>query len=922
MRLRFVRPAILPVLLSIFLLPGTLWAQDQGTIQGTVTAAESGEPMAGAAVSAVGTARGVFTGPDGNYTLEIGPGTYTIRASFIGYTIPEERVTVVAGETITVDFQLEIGGLVAEPIVAIGSRTERTTIETPVPIDVVPAEIIRETPQLELNQILTLLVPSYNASNQTIGDGSDHINPASLRGLGPDQTLVLINGKRRHTNALTHVNGTFGRGTVGVDMNAIPTVAIQQVEVLRDGAAAQYGSDAIAGVVNVVLRSPTEEDGLQLNMVAGGNLAEGDGEQVMVDGSYGFRIGQRGHFSVFGQYLDRNRTNRSGNWTGDIFPGISGTAETNAELQRRGLTRADFSMKTGQSDARVGWGWFDAAVPISADAEVYAFGGLSVRDGRATGFFRLPDSEARVVPEIYPNGFLPQIASGINDGSVSGGVRGRLGGWDVELSGTFGGNAFQWNIENTNNASLGTASPITFDAGRLAFKQAVGNLDVVRLLDTGGKLKYLSLVFGSEFRAENYQIQDGEFGSWSLGNGGDVPGVDFDTTSTGSPKAAGSQVFPGFQPSNRVNRNRNSIAGYLGFESEITDRFLLDIGGRLENYSDFGTAVTGKLAMRYRIGEAFYLRGAISNGFRAPSLNQIWFNNISTQFVFDSGGNLVPEQVLTANNQSTVTKAFGIPDLDKETSLNASAGFTTQPLDNFSVAVDGYYITIDNRIVLTSRFTDSNPAVAAILAPFSSLGVSQVQFFSNVIDTKTYGIDIVLNWATRFNNAGVLNLFGSANFGKTELRKVNVPQSLRGVIGNDCANLDDLTSCTLFNREEQNRVETALPRQKFNLGARYNQGRFSGLLAMAYFGKIYYRPNDSSLDEEFSARAILDLGLGFELWRGVSISAGANNLLNTFPGEQQLDANRSGERFIYSRRVTQYGMNGGFYYAGLSFNLH
>ncbi len=918
MRLRFVRLAF-PLVLSLFLLPGVLWAQ-QATIVGTVTDAMSGDPVAGVAVSVAGTARGVFTNSTGNYELQIAPGTYTVRASFIGYAIPEARVTVAAGATVTQDFQLEIGGLVAEPIVAIGSRVERTATETPVPIDVIPATIIAETPQLELNQILTLVVPSFNASHQTIGDGTDHINPASLRGLGPDQTLVLVNGKRRHTNALTHVNGTFGRGTVGVDLNSIPTVAIERVEVLRDGASAQYGSDAIAGVINIVLKDLTEEDGLQINAVAGGNLAEGDGEQVMVDGSYGFRIGQGGYFSVFGQYIDRNRTNRSGDWTGDIFPGISGDAATNAELQRRGLTRADFSMKTGQADARVGFGWFNSAIPISQDAEVYASGGLSVRDGDATGFFRLPNSEARVVPEIYPNGFLPIISTGITDGSVTGGVRGRLGGWDVDLSGTFGGNSFQFNIENTNNASLGTSSPISFDAGRLGFRQAVGNLDVVRLLDTGGKLKYLSLVFGAEFRAENYRIDDGEFASWSLGNGGPIPGVDFDTTSSGSPKAAGSQVFPGFQPSNRVNRNRNSIAGYLGFESEINDKILLDIGGRVENYSDFGTAVTGKLALRWEIARNLFFRGAISNGFRAPSLNQIWFNNISTQFVL-VGGSLVPEQVLTANNLSTVTKAFGIPALDKEKSINASAGFTTSPVQNLSITLDGYFIRIDDRIVLTSRFTNSDPTVAAILAPFASLGVSQVQFFSNVIDTETYGLDLVVSWAKQLGNSAILNIFGSANFGKTEVKKINVPPSLQNV-----SDIDRL----LFNREERNRVETALPQQKFTLGTRYEQGRFSGLLALAYFGKIYYRPvlpagvgpnSPNTLDEEFGARAILDLGLFYELWRGVTLSAGANNLLNTFPAEQLNPVNRSGERFIYSRRVTQYGMNGGFYYAGLSFNL-
>ncbi|MCK5412213.1 MAG: TonB-dependent receptor plug domain-containing protein, partial [Gemmatimonadetes bacterium] len=541
----------------------------QGAIQGTVRDAGTGEPIATATVLVVGTARGSFADENGNYRIDLSAGTYTIRAALIGYEAVSRRVTVVAGETATVDFELPVGGLVADELVVIGSRTARTEFNSPVPIDVISEAEIRESAHVEVNQILRELVPSYNASHQTIGDGTDHINPASLRGLGPDQTLVLINGKRRHTSSVVHVNGTFGRGTVGVDLNSIPPAAIQRIEVLRDGAAAQYGSDAIAGVINIVLKDQTES--LQATIM-GGVTGEGDGAEGFVDANFGFPIGDRGFFNITAEFLNRERTNRSEPEERDIFPGISGTEATDAELARLGLTREDFSMKTGQAKAQFGAGFFNMVVPISESAEVYSFGGITHRKGRATGFYRLPNSEARVVSEIFPNGFLPQINPDIDDASIAAGVRGSRGGWDLDGSIAFGTNSWRWNIENTNNASQGAASPTTFDAGRYVFSETVGNVDAVKLIDTKGALQSLSLVLGAEFRVERFEEEAGEPASFLLGNGGDIPGVDFDTTSTGGPKDPGSQVFFGRTPENEADRFRNSFAGYVGLESQITDK--------------------------------------------------------------------------------------------------------------------------------------------------------------------------------------------------------------------------------------------------------------------------------------------------------------------------------------------------------------
>ncbi len=431
-------------------------------------------------------------------------------------------------------------------------------------------------------------------------------------------------------------------------------------------------------------------------------------------------------------------------------------------------------------------------------------------------------------------------------------------------------------------------------------------------------MKSLSLVLGSEYRVENYEIEAGQPESYLLGNGGDISGVDFDTTSTGAPKAAGSQVFPGFQPANEVDRFRTNISGYAGLESELSDQFLLDVGGRYENYSDFGSTVTGKIAGRYQVAEPFALRGAVSNGFRAPSLHQFWFNNVSTQFLFDAvSGTLEPVQVVTTNNLSQVTRAFGVPDLDEETSINVSAGFIARPMPNLSITADYYRIDIDDRIVLTSLFANSDPIVAQILEPFSREGVSQAQFFANAVDTKTQGVDLVVSYATTVG-LGTLDLSGSVNFTDTKVERINVPAELAQIFAG--GDLEAVRS-RLFNREEGNRLETALPREKLNLSARFTQGPLSLYGAAAFFGEIEFRPTNPDLDEDFGAKTIFDADVSYQIFPGVRLSVGGNNVFNTFPDEHEKDANIDRGRFPFSRRVTQYGSNGGFYYGRLRLTL-
>src|SRR5438094_923858 len=785
---------LLPLAALLLALP--LAAQQTGTVSGTVVATESGAPLVGASVVIVGTARSVLTNEKGQYHLSAPPGAHRVRARLIGYDAAEQRVTLTAGQTVTADFKLVATPLSLNEVVVVGARTSRTAVETPVPVDVISAQEIADNGQTEVNQILATLAPSFNASHQTIADGSDHINPASLRGLGPDQVLVLVNGKRRHSSALVHVNGTFGRGTVGVDLNAIPTAAIDRIEVLRDGAAAQYGSDAIAGVINIVLKQQAEHLDLTTTAgtTAGGTSVSDigsahDGDQIRTEVDYGFKVGDRGFFNVAGEYLDRGATSRAAPYSGnDIFRGVTTQAGTDSALTANGLTRQDFTIRLGQAAATEGMAFYNTVVPLGENAEFYSFGGISHRNGVAAGFYRLPSQEARVVPQLYPFGFLPEIRTMLDDNSGAAGVRGGLNGWDVDFSVTHGTNALHYFVEHSDNASMGTASPTNFDAGRLTFGQTVGNLDLVRPLGARGGFRSLSFVAGGEFRREEYRIDAGEVASWQLGNGGSLPGIDFDTTSAGRPKESGAQVFPGFQPANELDRSRNSVSVYGGLESQVSERFLVDVGGRLESYSDFGRRFNWKVASRLEVAPRIAVRGAASTGFRAPSLAQ-----------------------------------------------------------------------------------------------------------------------------------GTLNLTGSATFTKTDVERVNVPQAMADSFTS--GNLDTVR-VRILNPEDRNRLEDALPRQKGSVQARWLRGRLGALGRATYYGAIeYHNPTGPANDEHFGAKTLFDLDVGYQVSAGVRLAVGGSDIFNTLPDQQKKATNISLGRFIYSRRVTQFGISGGFYYARLQLTL-
>ncbi|MFT5646498.1 MAG: iron complex outermembrane receptor protein [Aureispira sp.] len=917
------------------------------------------------------TSNGTTTDADGKYSIMAKIGDI-LQFSYVGLETKNIKVT---GST--VNAVLSESGVALQDVVILGSRsTARTITESAVPIDVISMkDIATQGPQVNLNQILNYVAPSFTSNTTTIADGTDHVDPASLRGLGPDQVLVLVNGKRRHSSSLVNVNGTFGRGSVGTDLNAIPSGAIKKIEILRDGAAAQYGSDAIAGVINIVLKENTGE--LQLNVTNGANFSKNaneqtggvDGATTNVSANYGVALGEKGGYINFtGDFDVRQDYNRMKEWEGSIYnkyntverfanndgaslsdlldddvadvntyaaaagftpAGSSLTKDelrailrddnTTAELAARGQDRTDFNMRVGQSKVRSGRFFANFSLPLDNNGtEIYSFAGLGSRTGNSAGFFRLPNQERTYTP-AYIDGFLPEINSTISDQSFAIGIRGKIKDWNVDFSNAWGKNGFDFTIGNTFNASQQGASPTTFDAGGFAFTQNTTNLDVSKHYEE--VMSGFNVAYGGEYRLENYEIIAGEESSYTqytasgqaITLASQVPSKDF----FGRNRPGGSQVFPGFGPKNELSRGRNSIAGYLDLEADITEKFLLSFATRFEDYSDFGSTLNFKLASRLKVTDNVNIRGAVNTGFRAPSLHQINFNSTST--IFDNKGN--PQEVGTFSNDSRAAKLLGIPQLKEETSRSASLGFTAKiPSAKLTVTVDGYFVAIDDRVAYTGTFSPktaggvpvdaANAELAALLTQANASGAA---FFANAIDTESKGVDIVISHKINLGENTTLKSDLSGTFSQT---------NRVGAIKSSQVLKDAGLETTYFNEESRIYLERAVPRTKVNLSNSLTVGKLNVFLRNVYFGEVTEATTTIANQQVFGTKIVTDLSLGYKASDAVTFTVGANNLLDVYPDKADAKfGNRSDGRFDWSRRASQFGIGGRFLFARVSFNL-
>lgn len=775
----------------------------------------------------------------------------------------------------------------------VGSRnTKRTVVNSAVPIDVINVkDVTTQSGKLEINELLQYVAPSFNANKQSGSDGADHVDPASLRGMGPDQTLVLINGKRRHQSSLINLFGTRGRGNTGTDLNAIPASAIKRIEILRDGAAAQYGSDAIAGVINIVLNDNIDQltgsvSYGAFNTNAQGNFLPGttntknyfldqngngntvgkyknlDGQSLKVAANYGTALGKKGGFVNFtGEYLNKEKTLRPG---------------------------YDFRKGFGEAGIQ-GFNFFgNMVLPVSDKTEFYAFGGRNYRDTDAYAFTR-NDGE-RVVESIYPGGYTPRITSKIIDNSIAAGFRTKTAsGWKIDLSNTFGKNLFHYYIKGTLNASLEGASPTQFDAGGHSLSQNTTNLDFSKNYDS--VLNGMNLAFGAEFRTEQFGIFAGEVGSYATYDTHGLP-ITNPLTQTapidaisGNPRPGGSQGFPGYSPANEINKSRSNVSLYTDAELDVTKSLLVSTAVRYENYSDFGSTLNGKIAARLKATDNINFRGSLSTGFRAPSLAQVYYNLHFTNF--SSAG---ATEVLLAPNDSPVTRAFGINKLNEEKAVNGSLGVTAN-FGAFTATVDGYFINVKDRIVLTGYFD----------ASALNLGVSAAQFFTNAVDTKTAGVDLVLAWK---------KTIGESRFGATLVGNIN-DMSITNVKNGS------LDEGTFFGKREKAFLLASAPKSKFGLNLNYSRKKLDAGMAFTRFSKVVLY---DYADEEdvYSAKVVTDLTVGYKLSKQLKLSVGANNLFNIYPDKQDEQGNTEAGGYW---DAVQMGFSGAYYYTRLGFTF-
>ena len=915
---------ILKQLMTVTFILFSLYGSAQnGTIKGLVKGMDG--PLAGASVM-VGT-NGVVTDESGRYSINVNPGRRSVTVNYVGYLSQTSTIQVGQGETVTLDFNLQANANLSE-VVVIGSRSSpRTQLSSAVPVDVIDiAKLAESAPQVSLNQILNYAAPSFTSNTQSLGDGTDHIDPASLRGLGPDQVLVLINGKRRHTSSLVNVNGTFGKGTVGTDLNSIPVSAIEKIEILRDGASAQYGSDAIAGVINIILKKTVNQLNFSVNggqystKSNGENFSDGKSVQVALD--YGLPIGEKGGFINFaGSYDYREPTNRSGEYQGAIYQTYPGGAnKTDSFLQATGTTRRDYSLVVGQSQLRSGQFFYNASLPVSNNAEIYTFGGLGYRKGLSPGFYRYPNNPRNVI-DIYPMGFLPYIGSDIYDRSVAMGIRGKSNDWDIDFSNTYGQNQFMFGVENSLNASLLKASPTSFNAGGPKFTQNTINLDISRPFNW---LAGTNVAFGSEYRFERYQLIPGAENSYTNygtarqvgidGNGDPIlipdPKGPINTLfgPDGSPRAGGSQVFPGFRPENAVNASRNSIAAYADVEFNFTAQFMADAAVRFENYSDFGSTTNGKLALRYKVTDKIVLRASGSTGFRAPSLQQRYYANTAT--VFSDG---VPNDVGVFPNNSRAAKLVGIPSLVPEKSKAVSAGITGD-LGAVKFTIDGYITRIDDRVIYTDQFSGSNAPGASdadkeLYQILLQANATRAQFFANAINTETKGIDVVISYSKTLGS-GQFRADLSGTISKTkQVGDIRTSELLKG------------KENIYFSNSNKVYLENAVPNEKANLSLNYNIKGFNIFLRNNYFGGVTEPTNILENQQKFDPRVVTDISLGYKITPQVSVTIGSNNVLDVYPEKISVAANSGSGQYIYSRGATQFGFNGRYIFGRLEISL-
>ena len=913
---RWIHAAVLCAAFLTCLAIGTAAAQT-GQISGTVSDS-TGAPLTGAEVRVDGTTLHAPTDEHGKYTLaNVPPGTYTVRALLLGFRASTQSVTVADGATAQADFALHLSPIEVQGVeVVVGSRAHHTAAdELAVPVDVYPSEELHRQGTTETSQALQSVSPSVNFPHQSVTDATDVVRPFTLRGLSPDHTLVLMDGWRRHQTALvnTFAYGT-NAGSSGVDLNAIPSSAIDRVEVLRDGASAQYGSDAIAGVVNIVPRGGKFAP--FASFTAGQYMAGRypyDGKTANVNAGWGLGLG-RGSIALFAEMLDREPTNRA--WADPFETSGTGVADVVSSdgkvitknnpvdqpnyhwgdgLERDLLTLADLKLPIGQSEHNL----------------IYGTGTYSFRRGNGEGYRRY-ETDPRNWPTIYPLGFLPEFHPDATDYSVDGGLKRSAGKWDLDLGGSYGHSDFKYNLRNTLNSSLGPSlttptapgpdgilgnaddpnipNQTSFYAGRMNRDEADVGLNASTKANFGLP-EPVDLSAGAVFRWEKFQIEKGELASY-------IDGGHLDQTGTAK-APSGSQVFSGYSPADESNSSRTNVGVYAELESKLRKELLANVAGRFENYSDFGSLVTGKLALRYEPQPRVVFRAAASNGFRAPGLSQIHFSKIVTNVI---GG--VPEQIGVFPVDNPAAKALGAKSLKEETSINLSGGVAVTPINPLTLTLDYFNIKINDRILLGTTFDDA--ATIAILSAAGYSNINGVQYFTNGIDTRTQGVDFTADYRVPMPTEQTLTISASANYTKNEITHVDpLPEVLVQNGTTEVGILDPVTRVA---------IEKERPDWRGMLTGQWSRKQLHALARASYYGKFSSAQPGycDTCEEPYSAKTLVDAEVGYKVGV-VDLSVGGRNLFDVYPDHPKLDFNNNFGTFPYAA-ASPFGYNGRYLY--------
>jgi len=756
-------------------------------------------------------------------------------------------------------------------VLVTGTRgTARTVLDSPVPVDVLTAEDLKSAGASsgELGQALQTLLPSFSFPRQSNSGGADHVRAAQLRGMSPDQVLVLVNGKRRHTSALVNDSSKIGRGTAPVDFNSIPVSAIKRIEVLRDGAGAQYGSDAIAGVINIILDDAPE--GGEVSTTYGAyhthqdaiGKTTTDGQNSVTTAKIGTRLGEEGGFIRGGtEYRDRDPTNRAG------FDGFADTPGQRNYVMGDGIAR----------DVNA---WFNGELPL-AGGKAYTFGTYNERHTTGAEFYRYPYEQ----PQFYPNGYLPQSIGDNQDISATAGYKGLIGDdWDFDSSITHGRNTFDSATRRTLNVSLGDDSPTRFDTGEYELRQTTANLDFTRELRLADRSFVLAL--GGEYRYENYLTHAGDQASY-VGTGADGAN--------------------GLRPSEEVDLDRNVFGTYAEVSGDLTDRLFVDAATRWEHYDDAGSKLTGKLSGRYRLTDQWALRGAVSNNFRAPSLAQVGFQNTTSNF--GTGGTLTDIRVLSVNDP--IARALGAEKLDPETSKNFSLGVTAQLSERFDASLDVFRIDVKDRVTLSQRI-GSDAMEQFINDNFGVAGVHDVNFFTNAADTRTDGAELVLNYHQPFYE-GQLGVTTAYTYNHTKVTSTKgTPSQLSALgIGNDA----------LVGVEERNTLTDAAPKDRFMVSANWNSQHWGLLGRLTRQGETtrVFDFGDSQPEQTYGAVWQLDAEVQYKFTPKFDVALGGNNLTDQYPDRSNSQINYGGN--LPYDVLSPIGTNGAYYYARVTYGF-